>query len=581
MGPKKLFSKLTSKVLSRGPPEPVIDNFTIWDSQPDARSDVFDGLARLSAHAPVSACSGEHFDLETYQFAQSIGAPKFDTGIASLTRFYERRGFTNDDHEPTSRHDLSIADIRWDVLNQAQSQHVIDRCALKAAPEHLIRRIDWAQLDERQTQDVVSSFSETSLFHEQETPLPPESPDQHPMIQFDQPSPVDSASSFGEPHVPYSGKGKGRIRDFDLGQSQSFHSAADSFGPMQDILNQELQLKKEMARKVEEWQDQMNAIKARKDAELERQRQRHQDKLRLLEMQRKRALQLEREEGLGLRAALVLQEEQVRECLHREEEERRLVAEAKAKLEEEEWLAAQLASMRDCVVCGDSKSPLDFPINAPTLYCEHPPQTCAECLQTWITSELGTKGCQGLTCSQCPQILQYPDVQRSASEDAFTAYENILTRDALSQLPEFVWCLAAGCGAGQLHVQPEGTLDAMMECHSCKYVQCLKHKCAWHHGETCRQYDYRSSGQQARDEERATEAMLNDISKKCPGENCGWRIQKSDGCDHMTCRRCKHQFCWQCMAPHAEIKRVGNTAHLASCKFHSDNLTPDWPFNVH
>ena len=31
-------------------------------------------------------------------------------------------------------------------------------------------------------------------------------------------------------------------------------------------------------------------------------------------------------------------------------------------------------------------------------------------------------------------------------------------------------------------------------------------------------------------------------SKPCKG--CGARIQKTGGCNHLVCSRCKHQFCW-------------------------------------
>ena len=31
-------------------------------------------------------------------------------------------------------------------------------------------------------------------------------------------------------------------------------------------------------------------------------------------------------------------------------------------------------------------------------------------------------------------------------------------------------------------------------------------------------------------------------SKPCKG--CGARIQKTGGCNHLVCSKCKHQFCW-------------------------------------
>ena len=39
-------------------------------------------------------------------------------------------------------------------------------------------------------------------------------------------------------------------------------------------------------------------------------------------------------------------------------------------------------------------------------------------------------------------------------------------------------------------------------------------------------------------------------TKKCP--RCNKVINKDAGCQHMTCDRCKHQFCWLCMRPYSE-----------------------------
>lgn len=39
--------------------------------------------------------------------------------------------------------------------------------------------------------------------------------------------------------------------------------------------------------------------------------------------------------------------------------------------------------------------------------------------------------------------------------------------------------------------------------------------------------------------------ILNETTKKCP--NCNARIQRSGGCNHITCTHCRHEFCLQCL----------------------------------
>ena len=264
-----------------------------------------------------------------------------------------------------------------------------------------------------------------------------------------------------------------------------------------------------------------------------------------------------------------LEEELLQEALREiAEDERR---------EKERRLAEERARLRDCCVCGDSQDKDKFPEKAPAVGCEHPPNTCNECLEAWMASEFETKGCDGIKCPECPQTLEYQEVQEAASQETFAAYDKLTIRNALGSLDEFAWCLKPECGSGQLNIDN----NDFMDCVSCHYKQCLRHKVPWHNSETCEQYEYRVSGQKQRDEAKKEEEMLNNLSKKCPGPNCGWRIEKIDGCEHMTCKRCKHQFCWICLADHLEIKRIGNTAHNPSCKFHSTNLDLAWPFNMH
>ncbi|KAK3652982.1 hypothetical protein LTR56_004932 [Elasticomyces elasticus] len=257
------------------------------------------------------------------------------------------------------------------------------------------------------------------------------------------------------------------------------------------------------------------------------------------------------------------QAEELQEQIIREEQEAARLADERARL-------------RDCNVCGDAKDPLEFSAKQPTVGCMHPVATCNECLVQWMATEIDEKGGEGIKCPECPETLEYADVQRCASDETFEAYDKMITRLALGGLEDFAWCLAPSCDSGQENPENRNFMD----CKNCGYKQCLKHKIEWHVDETCEQYDYRISGARAKDEERQTETMLDTVSKKCPG-GCGWRIEKTDGCDHMTCKKCKWEFCWQCLASQKEIKRIGNTAHEPGCKFHSTNLDVAWPFNAH
>ena len=52
--------------------------------------------------------------------------------------------------------------------------------------------------------------------------------------------------------------------------------------------------------------------------------------------------------------------------------------------------------------------------------------------------------------------------------------------------------------------------------------------------------------------------------KKCP--NCLYHIEKNNGCDHMTCIKCRHEFCWSCLADFQPIRKDGNHRHNSTCK---------------
>lgn len=47
------------------------------------------------------------------------------------------------------------------------------------------------------------------------------------------------------------------------------------------------------------------------------------------------------------------------------------------------------------------------------------------------------------------------------------------------------------------------------------------------------------------EDDSETANWISANTKECP--KCASTIEKNGGCNHMTCRKCKHEFCWMCM----------------------------------
>ena len=169
---------------------------------------------------------------------------------------------------------------------------------------------------------------------------------------------------------------------------------------------------------------------------------------------------------------------------------------------------------------------------------------------------------------------------------------DILTLESCLSSSRFQECRLPNCSANQECFPEE---DSYIICRQCGGRTCIKCDAVWHPSETCKQYTTRRLKAKARirkREEKESGRYIHKNTKKCPG--CTSLTQKDDGCDHMTCepgftcshhlspfwhwvfagRRCKHQYCWICLADYKEIRKEGNDRHREDCKYHSANL-PD------
>jgi len=145
-----------------------------------------------------------------------------------------------------------------------------------------------------------------------------------------------------------------------------------------------------------------------------------------------------------------------------------------------------------------------------------------------------------------------------------------MVADTLKNNPEYRQCLRPGCSYGQLH--EDGEKAPLVRCGDCSFRMCYVHNIPWHENQTCSEYTYNlGRGGEKKREEEASQIAVAKLSKPCP--SCRSPIEKNQGCDHMTCRKCRHEFCWKCFAPYDRILHHGNGEHHRDCPYHSANIS--------
>ena len=113
-----------------------------------------------------------------------------------------------------------------------------------------------------------------------------------------------------------------------------------------------------------------------------------------------------------------------------------------------------------------------------------------------------------------------------------------------------------------------------ISCQKCGHKSCIACESVWHLGVTCEDYQEQRKAVAERiarnEEEQAAAHYVAANAKNCP--QCRAPGEKVSGCDHMTCPRCKYQYCWMCFANYDDIRSKGNTGHTEACRYHSNNL---------
>lgn len=206
---------------------------------------------------------------------------------------------------------------------------------------------------------------------------------------------------------------------------------------------------------------------------------------------------------------------------------------------------------KTCNICFATKRAKKFT----TLLCGHN-KYCTKCLKELTKANLKDKSLTSVRCphSTCKQPLCESDIRSITknSMETLAAFADAGTNDVLNTHPHAKRCPTADCPYAFIN---DGQYAQTMQCPSCTQSYCTR--CLINHPKkvSC------ELAKKNRPIDPKTSDWLQNHTKKCP--SCTTRIEKNSGCDHMTCKKCNHEFCWKCKTPYRSAD--GNQAHPNFC----------------
>ncbi len=216
-----------------------------------------------------------------------------------------------------------------------------------------------------------------------------------------------------------------------------------------------------------------------------------------------------------------------------------------------------------CTICFEDYTPQEIF----AMPCGH--EFCIHCWKLHIKTKLEEGPASILaTCPQagCKEVLTEEDVSKVAP-DLLHKFENYQLRNFVDLNGTSRWCPGAGCdriaAITGLNCNLSDADTMNVTCDKCTTCFCIKCGEEPHQPLRCAVLDQWK--EKCRNESETANWILAN-TKPCP--KCRTRIEKNQGCNHMTCQNCRYEFCWICSGDWKD--HGANTGGYYSCNKFND-----------
>lgn len=213
--------------------------------------------------------------------------------------------------------------------------------------------------------------------------------------------------------------------------------------------------------------------------------------------------------------------------------------------------------LQECAICLGDMAHQD----SPAVPCGH--RFCADCWKEFLAGKIEEGASDNIPCpsTECDATVPVELVDHLMPQEMRRRYEHFDVKAFVAGVESLRWCPKEGCSrAVQIDTSSEHydqTKGAMIVDCGTGHIMCWS--CAEPAHEPCScdmmrewrevveemsQAEVNADASKAAQQKAACDVWLADNAKPCP--KCSAPIERTHGCNHMTCQRCRHEFCWMC-----------------------------------